>query len=80
MIDTHNLFLEKQDPIEKYLQYKDYIKHIHVAEIGLGPLRNNTFHKKFAKVLEDYEHVITHEIRDRDNFKKSIKTFTEIYG
>jgi len=80
MIDTHNLFLEKQDPIEKYLQYKDYIKHIHVAEIGLGPLRNNAFHKKFAKVLEDYEHVITHEIRDRDNFKKSIKTFTEIYG
>ena len=80
MIDTHNLFLEKQDPIEKYLQYKDYIKHIHVAEIGLGQLKSKSFHKKFAKVLEDYEHVITHEIRDRENFKKSLKTFKEIYG
>lgn len=80
MIDTHNLFLENQDPIEKYLEYKDYIKHIHVAEIGLGELKNKPFHKKFAKTLQNYEYVVTHEIRDRDNFTKSLKTFEEIYG
>jgi len=80
MIDTHNLFLENQDPIEKYLEYQEYIKHIHVAEIGLGALTNKKFHKEFAKVLQDYPHVITHEIRDRDNFKKSIKMFGDIYA
>jgi sugar phosphate isomerase/epimerase len=80
MIDTHNLFLENQDPVEKYLEYKNYIKHIHVAEIGLGELKNKPFHKKFAKTLQNYEYVVTHEIRDRDNFTKSLKTFEEIYG
>jgi sugar phosphate isomerase/epimerase len=80
MIDTHNLFLENQDPVEKYLEYKDYIKHIHVAEIGLGELKNKPFHRKFAKTLQNYEYVVTHEIRDRDNFTKSLKTFEEIYG
>lgn len=80
MIDTHNSFLEKTNPIEEYKRFKNYIKHIHVAEVGLGQLKNKSFHKKFAKVLEDYEFVVTHEIRDRENFKKSLKTFKEIYG
>jgi sugar phosphate isomerase/epimerase len=80
MIDTHNLFLENQDPIEKFLEYSEHIKHIHVAEVGLGKLTNRKFHKQFAKILQDYPHVITHEIRDKKSFKESVKVFGDIYG
>lgn len=80
MIDTHNSFLEKTNPIEEYKRFKNYIKHIHVAEIGLGKITNKTFHKEFANVLQDYEYTITHEIRDREKFKESLRLFGAIYG
>lgn len=80
MIDTHNLFLIEQDPIQQYKNYKDYIKHIHIAEVGLGELKNKDFHTRFANTLSNYEYVLTHEIRDRNNFVSSIKTFKEIYS
>ncbi|MFZ9611012.1 MAG: sugar phosphate isomerase/epimerase family protein [Methylococcales bacterium] len=81
MIDTHNLKLEKQDPVEKFKEYEKWIKHIHVSEIDLVGIRDIESHIRFSKVLKkhNYKHVITHEINDKVDFRKSAELFGGIY-
>ena len=78
MIDTHNSWLENKDPSQEYNLYKDYIKHIHVAEKGLGIL-SSFDHSNFSQSIRDYKYVITHEIRDKKIFRESVSIFTGIY-
>ena len=79
MVDTHNAMLEGEDPCLLYLRWKQYIGHIHIAEIGLGRLKSVEMHLKFSNTIRDYKDVITHEITDKLRFAESVKTFSEIY-
>ena len=80
MLDMHACVLEKQDPVEKLFQYKDYIKHVHVNEPDLGPLKDLSLHKKFSDALKkiNYDGIITFETVNSD-FKNNVKLFEEIY-
>ena len=40
MIDTHNIIMENQDPLNELKTYFNYIKHIHISEPGLKKLNN----------------------------------------
>jgi sugar phosphate isomerase/epimerase len=79
MIDTQNAMLQGDDPSLLYVQYKRHIKHIHIAEPGFGKLKNLEMHMKFSNAIRDYKDVITHEITNKDEFRESIKIFSEIY-
>jgi sugar phosphate isomerase/epimerase len=82
MVDTHNLILEGEEPIEMVGKYYDYIHHIHISENKLSPLSNLDFHKKFSEKLKslNYENIITYELLPCDNLEEQIKIFTEIYN
>lgn len=80
MIDTHNSMLEKRNPIEEFNRCKSFIKHIHVAEPGLIGLKKRTLYNKFSEAIRGFEYVVTHELRAKEDFKKSIKLFGNIYG
>jgi sugar phosphate isomerase/epimerase len=82
MIDTHNLILEGEDPIEMLELYFEHIYHIHISENKLLPLSNLDFHKKFSEKLKslNYENIITYELLPCDNLEERIKIFTEIYN
>lgn len=82
MIDTHNIILEGEDPIEVLeLNYK-HIYHIHVSEENLKPLSDLDFHLKFSDKLKlsDYNGIVTYELLPCDNFEKQIKLFNKIYS
>lgn len=82
MIDTHNLLLEGEDPIEMVEKYFNSISHIHVSENGLLPISNLDFHEKFSKKLKSvqYTGIITYELLKCDNLEEQIKKFKEIYN
>ena len=82
MIDTHNLILEGEDPIEMIELYFDQIHHIHVSENKLLPISNSEFHKKFSEKLKliNYKGIITYELLACDNLENHIRNFTEIYN
>lgn len=79
MIDTQNCILQGLDPSLVYNQYKHRINHIHIAEPGFGKLKNLEMHMKFSNTIRDYRDVVTHEIAVKEEFRESIKTFSEIY-
>lgn len=80
MLDMHACVLENLDPVEKLYQYKDYIKHVHVNEPDLGPLKDITLHKQFSAALKKikYDGIITFETVN-NKFKDNVKVFEEIY-
>lgn len=81
MIDTHNILLEKKDPIIDIEEYFDYIYHIHVSEPGLACINDESFHLKFSNKLKEtgYNKIITYEVNKCDSLNESIKLFSEIY-
>lgn len=81
MVDTHNILLESQNPIDIFKIYKKYIKHIHISETGLMPLVNRQFHTDFANMLksEKYDDVVTYELLPCNNLDKQLELFLEIY-
>lgn len=82
MVDTHNLILEGEDPVEMIEKYFNQAHHIHVSENKLLPLSNLVFHKKFSEKIKSlkYDGIITYELLPCDNLENQIKTFTEIYN
>jgi sugar phosphate isomerase/epimerase len=82
MVDTHNLILEGEDPVEMIEKYFNYVHHIHVSENKLLPLSNLIFHKKFSEKIKslNYDGIITYELLPCDNLENQIKIFSEIYN
>jgi sugar phosphate isomerase/epimerase len=82
MIDTHNSFLEKTNPINEIDKYNDFIEHIHISEMNLEKIKDLDFHNKFSKKLKDikYDKLLTYEVKKCDDIKNSIITFKEIYS
>lgn len=82
MIDTHNLLLEDEDPIEMMSKYFKHIIHIHVSENGLIPISDQNFHKNFSQKLKSvkYGGIITYELLPCDNLEEQIKQFKKIYN
>jgi sugar phosphate isomerase/epimerase len=82
MIDTHNLLLESEDPIEIIEKYYNHIYHIHISENKLLPLSDLEFHKKFSEKIKSlgYENIITYELLQCDDLEEKIKIFTKIYN
>jgi type VI secretion system protein VasG len=58
MIDTHNLILEKNDPIFEIEKYFDYICHVHVSDPKLDIIKDTTFHMEISKKLKDEEIIL----------------------
>jgi D-psicose/D-tagatose/L-ribulose 3-epimerase len=81
MIDTHNLLLEGDSPIDILKTYFEYIYHIHISEPNLKPISDQVFHTEFSKSLEDigYNKLITYELLQHPNFEKNVNTFSYIY-
>lgn len=81
MICTHNLFLENESIFNNFINYQDYIKHIHISEIDLKPIKDLELHQKFSSLLKDYnyKHSITYEIKKCDNIYDTINDFVKIY-
>jgi len=81
MIDTHNVLLENQNPVELLDQYQEYITHIHVSEKNLAPFNLNEFHINFAQKLQDiqYKNIITYEVLPHSNFKETAQLFVSTY-
>lgn len=82
MIDTHNLLLEGEDPIDMVESHFNSVSHIHVSENGLLPISNLEFHKKFSEKLKSvgYSGIITYELLQCDNLEEQIKQFKKIYN
>ena len=81
MIDTHNIILEKNNPITDFEKYYDYISHIHISEINLSPITNLGFHFEFSNKIKEigYDKIITYEVNKCDNVMDSVKQFYLIY-
>lgn len=81
MIDTHNLILEGDDPIDTLKTYINNIGHIHISEIKLEPIKNIEFHTKFSSKLKEmkYNKIITYEVMNCEQIMDSVKEFYEIY-
>ena len=81
MIDTHNLILEKLNPIFEFKKYYKYINHIHISENNLLPIKDINFHVEFSKEIKkmNYDKIITYEIIACKNILESVKLFSEIY-
>lgn len=82
MIDTHNIINEQQSPAEIYLQYKPYIKHIHVSENNLFEFTNSKFHIELANVLHEtnYNGLVIYECINTATLFGDIKLFSNIYN
>lgn len=81
MVDTHNIILEGNDPIEDLKLYFDYINHIHISENKLEPIKNFEFHEKFSQEIKklNYDKIITYEVLKSNDLYESINMFNEIY-
>jgi sugar phosphate isomerase/epimerase len=81
MIDTHNLILEGDDPIDVLKTYITHIEHIHISEIKLETIKNIEFHTKFSSQLKEmkYNKIITYEVMKCEQIMDSVKEFYEIY-
>lgn len=65
MIDTHNLILEDENIIEQYKKYSDYIRHIHISEKELQPIKDWSRYYEFVDFLKEqcYNYGITYELK-----------------
>lgn len=82
MIDTHNLILEGYNPNSEFMKFREFIKHIHISEPELLPLKDMDFHRSFSKLLKDqgYSDVITYELKPTENLLDTIHEFKQIYS
>lgn len=79
MIDTHNILLSNNNPIEDIETYYDYISHIHISEKKLAPIEECDFHYKLSEKIKEvkYNKVITYEVLKHSDIK--LETFVKIY-
>lgn len=82
MIDTHNLILEGDDPIKVLNKNYNFIGHIHISEVNLKPIINETFHRKFFESIQsiEYKGIVTYELLNSQDLEKDIYKFTKIYS
>lgn len=82
MIDTHNVILEGEDPIDVLKKYFEYIHHVHISEDGLLPLSDIEFHKKFSSSLSElhYEGLLVYELLPCKDFGDQVKLFVSLYS
>jgi sugar phosphate isomerase/epimerase len=80
MIDSHNLILEGDDIFLTYEKYSDYIKHIHISEKDLKPVKDFDYYKKFISFLRDnsYNLGITYELKQCENIISESHKFMEL--
>jgi sugar phosphate isomerase/epimerase len=64
MIDTHNSWLEGNNPTNEYNEYNEFIWHIHLSNYGLNNINNEFYNKigEFLKNIKDYNKLLTFEI------------------
>lgn len=64
MIDTHNSWLEGNNPINEYSEYNEFIWHIHLSNYSLNNINNEFYSKigRFLKNIKDYNKLLTFEI------------------
>jgi len=81
MCDTHNSWLEGQDPNDELTKYKDYIKHIHISEVNLDIITDSKKHDEIKQTLMEinFDGLLTYEVKPNENLNQSIKLFSEIY-
>lgn len=81
MIDTHNLILEKLNPIFELKTYYEYINHIHISENNLSHIKDTDFHWDFSEKIKkmNYDKIVTYEVITCENILESIKLFSQIY-
>jgi sugar phosphate isomerase/epimerase len=81
MIDTHNLILEGDDPINELEKYYHLISHIHISEENLMPISNQLYHTKFSNKIKTigYNKIITYELKKCDNLRNTLEVFASIY-
>lgn len=77
MIDTHNLLLEGEDIFDQYQKYSEHIKHIHISEKDLVPIKNWSLYKDYISFLKqaEYRHGITYELKQCKNIISEAKKF-----
>ncbi len=82
MVDTHNVILEGDNPINDLKRYYNYINHIHISENKLKPIEDTSFHLKFSNELKKlkYNKIITYEVIKCDNIFSSIDEFYKLYS
>ena len=80
MIDTHNLILEGENIIEQYKKYSDYIKHIHISEKDLKPIKDWSKYYEFVDLLREqcYSYGITYELKPPENIIEESNKFLEL--
>lgn len=81
MIDTHNLWLEGDDPVQIWQKYSPYIKHIHISEDKLLPIIEEK-HFTFGCLLLTlgYSIIVTYELLLCPNLQSNVLTFVKMYG
>lgn len=82
MIDTHNSLLEGKNCLDEFIEFKDFIHHIHISEHGLNNFSKSELHQSFANLLkvEGYSHMITYEVKSNPNLIESIQMFHQTYS
>jgi len=80
MIDTHNLILEGENIIKQYKKYSDYIKHIHISEKDLKPIKDWNKYYEFVDFLKEecYNYGITYELKPPENIIEESKKFLKL--
>lgn len=80
MIDTHNLILENENIFESYLEYEEYIKHIHFSEKDLLPISNYSSYEKLIDFLvqNGYNYGITYELKTTKSIVEESKKFIKL--
>lgn len=82
MCDTHNSWLENEDPNEELLEHFQYIKHIHISEPNLSIITDIKNHQKFSNTIKklEYNNLITYEVLNSENTLDSIQVFSSLYS
>jgi sugar phosphate isomerase/epimerase len=81
MVDTHNVFLEKQDPILVLEKYIEHIAHIHVSEEKLKPMEDIQFNVNFSKKIKElkFDGTVTYEVLESSDIFQTVEQFVKIY-
>lgn len=82
MIDTHNLWLEGEDPSQTFAKFAPYIKHVHISEDKLLPIIEQEKHLTFGRLLLTfgYSIIVTYELLVWPNLQSNVLTFVKMYG
>ena len=82
MIDTHNIILEGQNPAEKFIEYREYIDHVHVSELELANFKESDMHHQLAETLHAYQYdgLVVYECNQSATLFNDIMSFANIYN